>query len=60
MLFITVTLFVAFLSLYCLYVKKKFTYFEKNGVPSDPGTFPLGSKSTWDMFSGKVNYIRVS
>ena len=48
-----------FLALY-LYVKKKMTYFEKLGIPHQPGTFPCGSDVMWKVFSQKVAFAKIA
>ena len=48
-----------FLALY-LYVKKKMTYFEKLGIPHQPGTFPCGSDVMWKVFSQKVAFPKIA
>ena len=41
-----------------LYVKKKFTFFSKHGVPHQPGTFPLGSDVIWKILTGKLGLMQ--
>ena len=47
-----------FLAFY-LYVKKKFEFFEKLGIPHQPGKFPFGSDCTWKMMSQKISFVQV-
>lgn len=52
-------LLIGALTLFYIYVKKKFTYFEKLGIPHQPGTFPFGSDCSWKMVMGKVHFINM-
>ncbi|XP_066912280.1 cytochrome P450 6B7-like [Clytia hemisphaerica] len=50
---------IAFTAFY-LYVRHKMTFWERRGIPSDPGTFPFGSKGTWDLFSQKIAFAELT
>lgn len=56
----TLALIVGLLTIFYLYVKKKFYFFSNQGIPHQPGTFPFGSDITWKMFSGKVSFVAVA
>ena len=51
-----ITLFIGLFLAWYLYIKKKFTYFSKIGIPHQPGCFPLGSDVIWKMFGGKLSF----
>ena len=53
-------LLIGLVTVYYIYVKKKFNYFSTIGVPHQPGTFPLGSDVTWKMFTGKISFFKIS
>ena len=53
-------LLIGLVTVYYLYVKKKFNYFSSIGVPHQAGTFPLGSDVTWKMFTGKISFFKIS
>ena len=51
-----ITLFIGLFLAWYLYIKKKFTYFSKLGIPHQPGYFPFGSDVIWKMFGGKLSF----
>ena len=54
-----ITLFIGLFLAWYLYIKKKFTYFSKIGIPHQPGHFPFGSDVIWKMFSGKLSFVNM-
>ena len=57
---IIVAIFVIAFTAFYLYVRRKMTFWERRGIPSDPGTFPFGSKGTWDLFSQKIAFAEMT
>nr|AKH03529.1 cytochrome P450 3081A1 [Paracyclopina nana] len=46
--------------LYYLHIKNKMRYFEKIGLPHEPGTFPFGSDISWKMLAGKFSIVSLA
>ena len=57
---VLVTLFAITFSLVWLYFKKKHSYFDEHGIPSEPGYLPFGSKIIWKMLRGEGSILQVA
>ena len=55
----TISLLLGLFLAFYLYVKKRFSYFEKLGVPHQAGTFPLGSDCSWRMWTMKISFVHM-
>ncbi|XP_066926982.1 cytochrome P450 6B7-like [Clytia hemisphaerica] len=50
---------VAFTAFY-FFVRHRMTFWQRRGIPVDPGTFPFGSQHVWDFFKQKIAFIQMT
>lgn len=55
-----VLVLVSLLTLLFFKVQRKFSYFERHGLPSCPGYFPFGSSSVWKLIRGKIGFSNIA
>jgi len=48
------------ITVFYLYVKSKMNFWKKRGIAQEPGYFPFGSLSTWDMLKQKGSYSEIT
>nr|AKH03530.1 cytochrome P450 3081B1 [Paracyclopina nana] len=54
------TLVIATVVLLYIFVQRRFRFFEKNGIPFEPGYFPFGSLIYWKMITGQVALFSIT